>query len=278
MTNAVLHSIHKFDVGKITNCKILLAEDCELNARLLSMLFNQNGIQVQVAKNGREAIDKIQLNNFDIVLMDLEMPVMNGYEATAVIRQQFGNTIPVIAMTAHTRPGEKAKCLQSGMNGYITKPADEELIFSAIYKLLYCTEVTLPKSIMKKKVLPVAVDQKIYNLTYLLKITRGNKARLNKIIKMFLQQIPEELSALTEAIERAKYIAISDVAHKLKTSIAVLGIAVLKPVLDEIEQLGNISSGIEKIEQLNSQVNTVFSQVFQDITKSKMRSVKLLNV
>jgi CheY-like chemotaxis protein len=278
MTNAVLHSIDKFDVCKITNCNVLLAEDCELNARLLSMLFNQKGIQVQVAKNGREAIDKIQLNSFDIVLMDLEMPVMNGYEATAVIRQQLGNTIPVIAMTAHTRPGEKAKCLQAGMNANITKPADEEVIFSTIYKLTHNTDDTFADSILKEKVLPVTADQRIYNLTYLLKITRGNKARLNKIIKMFLQQIPEELGALTEAIERTKYITISDIAHKLKTSIAVLGIVVLKPVLDEIEQLGNISSGIEKIMQLNCQVNTVFRQVLQQMAKSKIRTVKLLNV
>lgn len=278
MTNALSHADGKFDVSKIADCNILLAEDCELNARLLSILFDQNGIQVQVAKNGREAIDKIQLNNFDIVLMDLEMPVMNGYEAISVLRQQLGNTIPVIAMTAHTRPGEKAKCLLAGMNGYIAKPADEEVIFSTIYNLMYSTEDTLAKSLIKKKILPLTADQKIYNLTYLLKITRGNKARLNKIIKMFLQQIPEELSALTEAIERTKYITISDIAHKLKTSIAVLGIAVLKPVLDEMEELGNISSGIEKIVQLNSQVNTVFRQVLKEMAKTKMRSIKLLNV
>jgi len=120
MTNAVLHSIDKFDVCKITNCNVLLAEDCELNARLLSMLFNQNGIQVQVAKNGREAIDKIQLNNFDIVLMDLNMPIMDGYEAAKWLAKKRPD-IKIIILTMYDSEIALIRLLKAGVNGFLKK-------------------------------------------------------------------------------------------------------------------------------------------------------------
>ncbi|MGF2414788.1 MAG: response regulator, partial [Ferruginibacter sp.] len=251
MINTVLYTAGQLDVSKIVNCNILLAEDCKLNAKLLTILFEQNGISIQVAKNGSEAIEKMQLNNFDIVLMDLEMPVMNGYATTAIIRHQLSNPIPIIAMTAHARPFEREKCLLAGMNAYISKPADENVLFSTIYNLVYNSACTVANRTTATATATITVTEKICNLSYLITSTRGNKIMLNNIIKIFMQQIPEELAALAEAIEKTKYTNISDIAHKLKSSIAVLGIAVLKPLLDEMEQLGNIALGIEKIKQLN---------------------------
>ena len=264
MINTVLYTAGQLDVSKIVNCNILLAEDCKLNAKLLTILFEQNGISIQVATNGSEAIEKMQLNNFDIVLMDLEMPVMDGYKATAMIRQQLKNNIPIVAMTAHVRPGERERCLRAGMNAYIIKPADEQMLFSTIYNLVYNNAHTVSDIItVTTALMPVA--EKICNLSYLITSTRGNKIMLNNIIKMFLQQIPEELAALDEAIEKTKYTNISDIAHKLKSSIAVLGIAVLKPLLDEMEQLGNIASGIEKIKQLNDGITVIFNKVIEEM-------------
>ncbi len=120
------HSVH-----------ILLAEDNPTNQKLAKMMLNKQGCRVEVANNGREAVEKYTSapGNFDLIFMDIEMPEMNGMQATQKIRdQEKAPPVPIIAMTAHTRQGSKDKCLESGMNGYITKPIKKETVFEIIDK------------------------------------------------------------------------------------------------------------------------------------------------
>jgi CheY-like chemotaxis protein/HPt (histidine-containing phosphotransfer) domain-containing protein len=279
MANFASNDDGKFDVKKICTCNILLAEDNLLNIKLHSILFTQNGIPFQVAENGREAVEKVKLHKFDVVLMDLEMPVMDGYLATTIIRQELHSSIPIIAMTAHTRTGEKEKCLRAGMNAYLSKPVDPEILFATIHNVVSSTNYTIPEITNTTVAKPVMGSKKLCDLDYLIKATRGNHTLLNKVIKIFLQQIPEDLAELNEAIGKTKFAGISDASHKLNSSFSMLGVAVLKPVLEEIEQLGNMASGIEKIMQLNYRVNTIFRQVIKEIAKkSKIRGIKALNV
>ena len=84
----------------------------------MSILFSQHGMKLQMAENGIEGVEKVKAGHFDIVLMDMEMPLMNGYQATTIIRQELKNTIPIIAMTAHSQAGEREKCLLFGMNDH----------------------------------------------------------------------------------------------------------------------------------------------------------------
>ena len=122
------------DLGKL---KILLAEDNQINVMLISSLFSENNLKLQVAENGKICIQLLKKNNglteltkrFDIILMDMEMPEMNGYEAVNIIRNELKNNIPIIAMTANAMAGEKEKCLDLGMNDYISKPIDASLLF-----------------------------------------------------------------------------------------------------------------------------------------------------
>ncbi len=124
-----------FNITDLSKLNILLVEDNKLNVRLISSLFSENNLKLDVAENGHEGIEKLKQAHFDIILMDMEMPVMDGYEATTVIRTKLNNNIPIIAMTAHAMSGEKEKCLGLGMDDYISKPVNANLLFEKIHEL-----------------------------------------------------------------------------------------------------------------------------------------------
>jgi PAS domain S-box-containing protein len=132
-----------FDIKAISKLNILLAEDNLVNIALITHLFNEGGIKLDVAKNGRIAVDMIRNHTYDLVLMDMEMPEMSGYQATKVLRQE-NNAIPIIAMTAHAMAGEREKCLRLGMNEYISKPINANLLFVKIYNIIYGNKVEDP--------------------------------------------------------------------------------------------------------------------------------------
>lgn len=125
----------KYNMVEMSKLNILLVEDNQLNVILIKSLFSESKLNLQVAENGSVGIERLKENKFDIVLMDMEMPVMNGYEAAGIIRQELKNNIPIIAMTANAMAGEKERCLSLGMNDYISKPINANLLFEKIYDL-----------------------------------------------------------------------------------------------------------------------------------------------
>lgn len=123
------------NLAELSKLKILLVEDNLINIKFVSALFLQNGMKTEIAETGKEAIEKVKNNLFDIVLMDIEMHGMNGYEATTIIRKDLKSNIPIIAMTAHAMTGEREKCMQFGMNDYVSKPIDPDLLFEKMHHL-----------------------------------------------------------------------------------------------------------------------------------------------
>ncbi len=125
----------KYNSEELSRLNILLVEDNQLNVKLILSLFIAKKLNLQVAENGSVCIEKLKKNNFDIILMDMEMPVMNGYETTTIIREKLKNNVPIIAMTANAMSGEKERCLNLGMNDYISKPINSDLLFEKIHDL-----------------------------------------------------------------------------------------------------------------------------------------------
>lgn len=125
----------KYNVEELSKLKILLVEDNKLNVMLVLSLFSQHNLNVEVAEDGSVAVEKLKEKEFDIVLMDMEMPVMNGYEAATTIRKELKNAVPIIAMTAHAMSGERDRCLSLGMNDYLSKPINANLLFEKMYEL-----------------------------------------------------------------------------------------------------------------------------------------------
>jgi len=125
----------KQNLDELSKLNILLVEDNQLNVKLIRSLFSEHNMKLEVAENGSVGIQKIKEGNFDIVLMDMEMPIMNGYEAATVIRNEMKSSIPIIAMTAHAMSGERERCLNLGMDDYISKPINANLLFEKMYEL-----------------------------------------------------------------------------------------------------------------------------------------------
>ena len=116
-----------------------MAEDNHVNQILAVRLLEKRGHHVQVAGNGREALEKLKTADFDLVLMDVQMPVMGGFEAAAAVREMekgTGKHIPIIALTAHAMKGDRERCLTAGMDGYIGKPIRSEELFEQIEALI----------------------------------------------------------------------------------------------------------------------------------------------
>lgn len=257
MNESSLKAKSKLALKKLSPVHILLAEDNLLNIKLITILFAQHDIAIQVAVNGLEAVEKIKTTHFDLVLMDMEMPVMSGFEATAIIRNELKNNIPIIALTANAQPGEKEKCIQAGMNDYVSKPIDAAGLFNAIYKLTSKIVSTKSTANFQKC---TTVSDKVCNMDYLMGATHGNKKIINNIVAVFFKETGKELVFLNDAIKKTNYTDIGDISHKIKSAFSILGISVLEPVFKEMEQLSSITSSIGNIELLNRRVNFVFNQ------------------
>jgi CheY-like chemotaxis protein len=119
--------------------RILLAEDNPVNQKLATLILTKAGYKVEVANNGREAVEQCTADpeGFDLILMDVQMPELDGLEATQEIRDRGLKNIPIVAMTANAMKGDREKCIESGMNDYIAKPIKREIVFEIIEKWLH---------------------------------------------------------------------------------------------------------------------------------------------
>ncbi|MEO6883921.1 MAG: response regulator [Bacteroidia bacterium] len=206
--------------------RVLLAEDNQMNQTLALTVLTDLGFKVDLAENGQVAYDMLKKNNnYDIVLMDLQMPVLDGYMAVRKIRNELNSTIPIIAMTAHVLPDEKEKCISSGMNDFITKPFKEEELHTIIIKNIYHT---IPSSATNNnEAIPKINKRKpaeLVDLSYLLELTKGKKSFILEMIHIFLEQNPIDLQVIEKAIAKSDLETVKAIAHKMKTSISFIGL------------------------------------------------------
>ncbi|WP_304237039.1 PAS domain S-box protein [Jiulongibacter sediminis] len=196
------------------NCKnqILLVEDNVLNQKLAVKVLTNKGFVVDLAENGLVALEKLQSKSYDLILMDLQMPEMDGYQTAHALRNELQINTPVMAMTAHSLVGEKEKCLKFGMNDYITKPFDPKVLFRKIKEL---TEREIPE---KEEVIAEKLD-----LSYLYSLSNRDKDFEKEILETSLITIPEDMNKLQDAIQNFEYNEIKAIAHKLKSSFMTIG-------------------------------------------------------
>lgn len=248
--------VEEIDRDLLSEMDILLVEDNPINVKLVMSLFDEYKIVADVAENGQEALARIREKQYHVILMDMEMPILNGYETTQVIRREMGNLTPIVAMTAHAMAGEKEKCLQMGMNDYISKPINEILLFEKIYKhgmTMKAADENAPK------------PEKITDLSMLIELMRGKKNVISETLEMFLKQVEDDLPVLDAAVEKEDFVTIKGYAHRLKSSVAMLGIHSLEQILNEMEALGKVSLNIEKVKQLNKRLKTLFDQAVNEV-------------
>jgi len=200
---------------------ILAAEDNEVNQSLLKHLFNRWNVQYDIVSNGKLAIEMLQQKNYQLILMDIQMPVMDGYTATKEIRASLKNSIPIIAMTAHALSGEKEKCLLSGMNEYISKPIEATVLYNFIQSYAGkddATETVLEKTNNGKS------SYQYIRLDYMKELSNGNTAFEKEVTEEFIQSVPESIQSIETAWEKKDTKEISHLAHNLKSTIAIMGL------------------------------------------------------
>lgn len=216
------------------NKRILVAEDNEINQRLIKHLLDEWKLAFDLVQNGKEAIAMLQKNRYDLVLMDIQMPEMDGYTTALEIRNTLGLKIPIIAMTAHALAGEREQCLSYGMNEYISKPIREVLLYKLISRF---TDVS--PAIVREGELKDPGPGKSYryiNLEYMQEISGGNLEYEKEVTTQFIEAIPDELTAIQTAWGKEDIATLRQQAHNMKTTVSVMGLTeMLQPVLDTLE-------------------------------------------
>lgn len=208
-----------------TPLKVLVVDDNAINQSLMKHLLLQWNIDFDIASNGLEAVEYLRENDCDLVLMDIQMPQMDGYVATQKIREELKLNIPIIAMTAHALAGEREKCLSRGMNEYISKPIKEEELFKLISSFGLANDNHSKIETEEKTPVYQYID-----LTYMQTISGGDKSFEQIVSQQFIDNVPDHLQQLTTAYEYQDFTTVKLRAHDLKSSVAIMG---LLPLLQE---------------------------------------------
>lgn len=200
-----------------STCKILVVEDNPVNLKLVTVLLKAKGFQFTCATNGLEALTELEKNHFDIIIMDCQMPVMDGYEATIAIRkneESTGKHIPILALTANAMTYDRQKCLDAGMDEYLTKPINKDALYNMIEQLLPSHGES-----------PVQVDpvesvktesETLFNKEELLERVGGDSEFMLELVNMFIEHAPGTIQELETAVSSNDMSATRSAAHKLK--------------------------------------------------------------
>ena len=259
--NKIIQSENKNKSLKIISNKplhILLAEDHVLNQKLALAYLEGFGLQIDLAENGVEAVSKLKIKKYDLVLMDIQMPLLDGYHAAKQIREELKSNVPIVAMTAHIMANEREKCMSYGMNDYLSKPFKEIDLFNIVNQ--YLGTQTELNNVDKEQPLEnnVATSNTyvIISPEHLYSLSRGNNTFIKEIIQLFLDQNPIEIKEIEKAIHQQDYAVISSIAHKMKTSVGFIGIEHLLAPLNQLEKLAISQGGTHDIQNLFTGVKT----------------------
>jgi two-component system sensor histidine kinase/response regulator len=237
--------------------RILLAEDNPMNQKLAARLLEKHGHTVVVAANGREAIEAVERSTFDLVLMDVQMPEMDGFQATAILREReraTGRHLPIIAMTAYAMTGDRERCLEAGMDGYVSKPVRPDELYAVIAGLSPSAAVSSPNGQANGTRDVVDWNAALLNV--------GRDADLlRELIDVFRNECPRWLADLRDGLSRGEPERVKAAAHPLKGSLATFA---ARPACDAARKLetmgrdGRLTDGPQTLKQLEHELDRLW--------------------
>nr|MBP6456805.1 response regulator [Chitinophagaceae bacterium] len=243
------------------NIKVLVVEDIALNQLLMKTLLDDFGFERDIASNGKIAIEKLQKNSYDVILMDLQMPEMNGFEATEYIRNTMNSKIPIIALTADVTTVDLEKCKAVGMNDYIAKPVDERLLYAKIISLV-------------KKNLPVVEVEKTneiknvrcIDLDYLMHRTKSNPTLMMEMIELYLNQTPTLIKEMKLSLEKKDWNTLYATAHKIIPSFSIVGISAdFENMAKKIQEYASTQQQTDAIREMVLKLEKVCDQACTEL-------------
>jgi len=240
---------------KLTGMRVLIVDDGETNRQLLHLLLKRAGAVVETAEHGQEAVERTSVHAFDAILMDMQMPVLDGYSATRQLRER-GITTPVIALTAHAMSGEEQKCRAAGCDFYLTKPVNRDELMNALSRLRAVQPVGRREESTSKSSFAagdLTGDLSDKALTSELDLS---DAEVRDIVNLFVERLAPDLERISAAWEDRDWEALDRQAHLLKGTAAMTGFAALSEAASRVEELAlrqdetQIMSALTAIENL----------------------------
>jgi PAS domain S-box-containing protein len=258
---------------EVKNINVLVVEDIALNQLLMKTLLDDFGFELDIAGNGKIAIEKLKEKSYDIILMDLQMPEMNGFEATEYIRKTMKSNIPIIALTADVTTVDQEKCRSVGMNDYIAKPVDERILYSKIISLVKKPE----KTEIKKNIEEVKIENlKFTDLSYLLHRTKSNNELMMEMIALYLEQTPSLIRVMQQSLIDEDWHLLQTAIHKMIPSFSIMGISKdyenMAKKIHEYASTQKIENGIH---DLVLQLSNVCSQACNELEEefNRLKSI-----
>jgi PAS domain S-box-containing protein len=247
--------------------KILVVEDIALNQLLMKTLLDDFGFERDIAANGRIAIEKLKAKPYDLILMDLQMPEMNGFEATEYIRNTMNSQIPIIALTADVTTVDLAKCKAVGMNDYIAKPVDERVLYSKIMSLIKKPPLPLP-------VIPAegtGVDSKAVrciDLAYLIRRTKSDPKLMMEMISLYLEQTPPLITAMKQGLRDEDWASLHSAVHKMIPSFAIMGISTdFESMAKKVQEYASTRQQVDGIQDMVLKLEDICTRACMELTE-----------
>lgn len=257
--------------AEIKNIKVLVVEDIPLNQLLMKTLLDDFGFEKDIADNGEIAIEKLKNKDYDIILMDLQMPVMNGFAATEYIRNTMLSNIPIIALTADVTTVDLDKCKMVGMNDYIAKPIDERLLYSKI--------INLVQKPVKKRAADeegTKINASCIDLEYLNKRTKSNPKLMIEMITLYLAQTPPLIKAMKKSFQDKDWETLHSSVHKMIPSFSIVGIDLdYENKARVIQEFAHTQQQSEEIPELVWQLDNVCTQACKEL-KQELNKLEIL--
>ena len=254
----IVSEIDNFDAD-ISNINVLVVEDIPLNQLLMKTLLDDFGFERDIASNGKIAIERLLAKSYDVILMDLQMPEMNGFEATDYIRNTMHSNIPIIALTADVTTVDLAKCRAVGMNDYIAKPVDEKLLYSKIVSLVKKNYVEINPKVEEAKI--IEIRQKLIDLKYLNIRTKSNPILMMEMISLYLEQTPTLISAMLQSMENKDWNSLYSAVHKMIPSFSIMGMSIeTENMAKKVQELANSQVQMGDIHGMVAELGSVCRQ------------------
>jgi len=231
---------HSLSEDQKRRVRILLAEDNIINQKVATSILGKLGYSADAVANGKEAISALAMIPYDIVLMDCQMPEMDGYEATGEIRKPeskvLDHKVPVIAMTANAMKGDREKCLKAGMDDYLSKPVKPQELSDMLEKWIVTQDSSKQEEATVSNIINQSQD--IFDRAGLLDRLMGDEKMANEILGVFLKDVPRRFTALKEALDNGDAHSVQLHAHTIKGASANVGGDALSETAFEIEKAG----------------------------------------
>ncbi|MEL6191645.1 MAG: response regulator [Bacteroidota bacterium] len=284
---------------RLEGMKVLIVEDNETNQIVTQTILDSWGIETDLANNGLECVDKLRQNNYDLILMDIQMPEMDGYEATRFIRKEMqppARDIAIVALTANAFSGSDDRCLQEGMDDYISKPVKNDSLYAKISRYAPKKQALVPEPSLPTGSIPdypqpensfagyMNEPEPTYtnghhhpeatnytDLSYL-NDTLGDSMIIKKTISKFIETTPGLLEKMDEHLKNGEFKELSKCAHKLKSSIDTMGIESLRQVIRSIEQKAKNNERLEMIPEQVTETRRIIEHSFVEL-RQKMEAL-----